>query len=410
MIITLNVQVTPSHRRSIHVSLFVLWLILLILCAVAILRFIMLIMLTKYHFKHTQNAVNDTKEVGKFLRTFSVAGRIFEYLALVYGICRFSAYIRKHEDSTEQFQKTLSCKQTEIHGKYLWKKCKIIIPCLAQDDPLSPKDTENLPPNKWCICCIVTILAIFVLVYGVISAVPSIILIIFRDKLVISYQNNTGLGNAYLITAVVSYVSNSITRIAMIIATFIIGNAWVNKIETVNETQKIEDFMKSYKKTGQAVAAIQRVFQDWFVIKWIVYFIDITAYSIIAIKFLFDDQKVGKDMIMYSFIRLSYNFIAFLTLYICGTIMNKYHEKYCTKLEKRLRKFECICTSQELPETDTCLRVPWKIQCAIASLRKPKYYFSPSLCGFSIPLNNSGYTLSILIALFAFIANFLSTL
>ncbi len=39
---------------------------------------------------------------------------------------------------------------------------------------------------------------------------------------------------------------------------------------------------------------------------------------------------------------------------------------------------------------------------------KPNYVFVPSFCGLSIPLNNSGYNISIVIALFAFIISIIT--
>ena len=146
------------------------------------------------------------------------------------------------------------------------------------------------------------------------------------------------------------------------------------------------------------MASIQRVFQEWFVIKWIVYFVDITVDSIIAIRSLFGSNVQSEQhTIIYIIVHLSYNFVAFLTLYICGGLMNSFHERYCKKVEKKIRSTGC--------EEDS-----WKKQCALSKLRKRKYKFIPSLCGFSIPLDSSGYTLSLLLALVAFIANFVSTL
>ena len=352
-----------------------------------------LVTLTVYHFKHA--SVNDTIEVGKFLRVFSVAGQVCEHFALIYGICRLTIYVHQHRnDSTKRLDEIFSYRKTKDHFHYLWKKYKS--PCLADS------------PSKSCVAitCTVTVICtmIIFIVYGSISFTPGILLIIWKEKLVISYHDHTGMAIAYAVAAGISFISNFFARIAMIVTTLAVGNAWINKINSDKETKdqsQIKDLINGYKETGQAVAAIQRVFQDWFVVKWIVYFIDITVDSIIAIKSVFgNEQQQDHEIIIYFFIHLTYNFVAFLTLYMCGTIMNRYHENYCKKLEKKIRT--------EFEETEQ--HSAWKIQCAIASLRKPKYQFTPSLCGFSIPLDNSGYTLSILIALFAFIANYVSTL
>ena len=181
----------------------------------------------------------------------------------------------------------------------------------------------------------------------------------------------------------------------MITATFAVGNAWIpHQLEVMNLDQLIQE----YKSLGRLVVSIQRVFQEWFVIKWIVYFVDITVDSIIAIRSLFgSDIRNERDTIIYIIIHLTYNFVAFMTLYICGGLMNYYHDKYCKKVEKKIRSTNCEGN-------------PWEKQCALSKLRKRKYKFIPSLCGFSIPLDSSGYTLSLLLALVAFIANFVSTL
>ena len=397
---SLNVQEAKSYSCSIgrlfinDGFLFVLWITLIGLFILSIIRLATLIILNKYHFEKTQKINYDTREVGVFLRYFSVAGRLLEHITIMYGICQLSSYMSKTPDNKKELRSIFSCKETKKHGLYIWKKCNL--ECL--------NSSPNSGPH-WCILILLLItVTIFFLAYAGISITPGIILMVYRKALVTAYENNTNIAIIYIITASFNYVGNLIARLAMVVTTLAVGNAWINLL--LRENQSTEDLQKGYKTTGQAVVAIQRVFQEWFVIKWIIYFIDITAYSIIAIKSIFDNKEVKKDdVIMYSFIRLSYNFIAFLTLYICGTIMNKYHEKCCKKLEKKLMKHEATCTTEH-----TRLKIQWDIQCAIASLRKPKYCFSPSLCGLSIPLNSSGYTLSILIALFAFIANYISTL
>ena len=339
-----------------------LWAILYItlstLIVTSITRLVLITVLITNVFKEAQMPTNinstNASELIYFLRGVSVVGQVMENFALLIGVIKFNCNTK-----TSALGSIFSCKKTN---------------------------------ERYDGCLIVCSVGVVVLLNFAVSFVPIVLLLHWTEEL---FQNEwINVARPYAFFASISFFTNFIARVVMITATIAVGNAWMPQLKGKN----IEKMIDEYKISGRLVAAIQRIFQEWFVIKWIVYFVDITVDSIIAIRSLFGSNiRNEKDTIIYIIIHLTYNSVAFMTVYVCGGLMNSFHERYCKKVEKKIRSTDCKGGS-------------WKKQCALSKLRKRKYKFIPSLCGFSIPLDSSGYTLSLLLALVAFIANFVSTL
>ena len=340
---------------------------------ISIVRFSLIMALTVYVFKEAldMNTASNASELSYSLRSMSELGQVAENIALIVGLIKWNVYFKGKD-----LPNILACEKTLKRYKYYWTK-------------------RNLKKNKECgsTCSIIAILFIVILLLLklIISIVPTVLILEWTGELFQCKRLNIAIPYAWL--AAVSFLANFFARLVMITATIAVGNAW--ELEDKNQ---IDDLMKEYKQIGQHVAKIQGIFQAWFVIKWLVYFIDITVDSVIAIRSLFgSDIQNERNTFIYIFMHLIYNFVAFLTLYVCGGLMNSYHDKYCKKVEKKIKSTNFVGTS-------------WEKWCALSYLRKPKYRFIPSLCGLHIPLDSSGYTLSLLLALVAFIANFVSSL
>ena len=348
----------------------------------SITRLVLIGILTVNVFEEAQMPRNmnstNSSELTYFLRSISVLGQAMENIALIIGVVKFHFYIRYSKTFEKiDLENMFSCKKTiERYEEYCTQSD---IPCINE-----------------CPLCFAFLNILFTVIAAILlnfiaSILPLALLLrwtpeLFEYKLI-------NLARPYAYFSSISFVANFAARLAMIIATLAVGNAWMPLLEGKN----LQQLMNEYKNLGRLVASVQKVFQEWFVIKWIVYFTDITVDSIIAIRALFgSDIQNERDTVIYIIVHLSYNFVAFMTLYVCGGLMNSYHDKYCKKVEKKIRS--------------NCEGSPWDKQCALSKLRKRKYKFIPSLCGFSIPLDSSGYTLSLLLALVAFIANFVSTL
>ena len=357
---------------------------MVVLSVISIIRFGLIGVLTVNVFKETQNprntnSTNNTSELTYFLKSVSVIGQMMEPFALIAGLMRINYYANRYQKSQNIIK--------DLKGIFTWTE--------TWQGYERYWSNPNRILSKNCGCMVTRIIIAFVIVLNfIISIVPPILLLAWTPKL---FQHKlVTIAYAYSAFTTVSFLENFAARFAMIIATFAVGNAWIPELEN----KSLNNLLKEYKERGHLAASIHGVFQEWFVIKWIVYFVDITVYSVIAIRSLFGSSVQKEDVTViyvYIILQLIYNFVAFMTLYMCGGLMNSYHEKYCKKVEKRIK-------------TGCKQSTTWKKQCALSSLRKSKYKFVPSLCGFSIPLDNSGYTLSLMLALVAFIANFVSSL
>ena len=320
------------------------------------------------------------------LRNVSVFGQLVEHVTLVYGIFQFHIYVQKN--CVKRIGKKM-CPCNTNHFKY-WKK-KMKIPCLCCI--CSEKGTACVLGLHYLIIAIL----LFVL-YIPMSFVPPILFYCWNEEIHwISKDSDDEikyLSKVYAGLTSVAFISNLFVRIAMIIITSIVSNTWTERLNKISDqTNGAQYLLDQYKTTGQFVAALQGIFQTWFIIKWIIYFIDITSDSLIAINSIFGNSgQIRLKIVIHIVVHLIYNFSAFMTLYVCGNLMNWYNNKYCRKLKKKLKK------SKEDKLT---------ILIELSSLKNPKYLFIPSLCGLNIPLDNPGYTLSMVIALFAFIANFI---
>lgn len=121
----------------------------------------------------------------------------------------------------------------------------------------------------------------------------------------------------------------------MVIATLIVTAAWLSAEKEIESdlTDNIESSMNKYQKTGQFVSAIQSVFQPWFVLQWITYFVEIFQQCIAVITYIEKSQEFY--YIIEATTSLIYSITAFVIPYGCGIIMNRYHDRYQRKLITR---------------------------------------------------------------------------
>lgn len=164
---------------------------------------------------------------------------------------------------------------------------------------------------------------------------------------------------------------------------------------------KIVELANKYNKTGELVDAFQNIFQGWFVIKWMIYFIDIAGHSVLAAEILFNTSLQREELRQFVFVlvHLAYDFLAFFYIFACGSVMNLYHERYYNSLYEKQK--ECLSKSD-----NECFKIIHASSILIPE--NPKYDFLPSVFLIDYPLNSPGYTLTMLLALFAFVANFLT--
>lgn len=286
------------------------------------------------------------------------------------------------------------------------------------------------PHNSYCFDFFSSILGLTLLIllalsifgYIVITITPPILLTIWRNETIVSYDARPFAGDTAAALAIVAHISSFVARIGLLCAALIVRCVWLDHAQKINQLTdtttssenventslqqmkaKLEFLIEDYKTAGEAVAAIHSVLQAWFVMHWIAYFINSVYDSTLAIKMLFGGQILEHiGIIIFTSTHLIYDFSVFIFLYCCGSLMNYYHRKYRKQLSAVQRQ-----VLSQIP-ADKYL---WIVQCASGVIpENADYQFVPSLGLVDIPLDNPGYTLTMLLTLFAFLINLIPTL
>lgn len=336
--------------------------------------------------------------MGNLLHLTSQAAHCFEYFPMVHGIFLFYCYwiCKDKTDGTNA--------DTEFGDTNTGKSCKKL--------ELSP---------FYCMTVVLVLFVEFIIHLGI-SMLPPIFLISWKEDNVVFYNESPKEGNAYAALAFIDHFYAFLIRSAMALITLFVRLEWNNAVEYINEIKvkvvKRTDLNETleeceivttmqiltdvYHSTGERVNAVQNILQGWFVIKWMVYFINIAGHSILTVEILLDDKRgdeYEKHKLIFVTTQLAYNFFAFFFLFVCGSLMNRYHTNYRKCLESLQRK--CLSKSHNnymllLQSTNTLIS------------EIPEYQFLPTIFSIDFPLNSPGYTLTMLLALFVFIANFVT--
>ena len=330
-----------------------------------------------------KNVVHQS-ELVSLLLILSQVIYILEYIALIYGFFRFLKYVRSKmtkEDDPESPTIDLEKWKTKVN------KCFMAV---------------ILPSCNDCSCSRIYLVIVYIILIlaGLfqiaISIAPPTFLIVWRNVTITSYEYSHILGDINAALSFLSHVFNFIIRVAMIVVTITIRILWDRWHPTT-----VVEFYDEYKKIGKFVAALQSIFQEWFVLKWIAYFLNIIGDITLAIKVLFhvpvesDSLLSSQHVFIFVTLHLVYDFVAFTTIFICGTLMNTYHRKYYRKSEKAIWK---ACNEGKRDEG---------IRNMVAE--SSKYKFTPSMCGLTVPLNNAGYIITFALAIVGFITSILTT-
>ena len=156
-------------------------------------------------------------------------------------------------------------------------------------------------------------------------------------------------------------------------------------------TNEFQALNNNYEKIGKQVSAVQTIFEGWFVAHWVTYIFRITMDTTNIVKSVTTNNYVNENVqIRFIVIHWFYDFFNLMLTYICGQLMNYYHKKYHEELKKSQK---ALLSGQK----------GFLLQYVNLIPKRHGYQFLPSFCGFSIPLDNLGYLLTILMALLALI-------
>lgn len=180
------------------------------------------------------------------------------------------------------------------------------------------------------------------------------------------------------------------------------GNIAENKPETYTIDEYLSDRNKTnedherrtkeYAEIGSKVERILEIFQNWFIMPWLLYFIG-TSLNTNHILKAWEDGSSGEgyyDLSAISYMVYNFNQLSLLTIaFLCSKRMNTYHHKYFGKLR-----------GDQLTKFKTASRM------AMASMNKIEkdehFDFVPRVWGTSIkvPVENSLYIVTMLLSIF----------
>lgn len=260
-------------------------------------------------------------------------------------------------------------------------------------------------------------LLLFILLYCAITWPPPVLLTTWFHEFVLWHdeENQQRASFGYALLAWFHHISDLVIRLLMGVAARLVMVAWFNGqkyLEQITENSSIEALesqettckkfsriVKNYKDTGKAVAALQDIFQEWFVMSWVVYFIGVTGNTTLVLKALFKGLfSTATNRSWLYLAHLINDFAAFLIPYICGGLMNYYHKKYRETLEQVQE--DLLSGSETLSE---CVQ-----QRANLIPENTTYNFIPALCCLNIPLESAGYSFTLILTSFAFVLSFVT--
>ena len=366
-------------------TLFLVYLILAASLALSLSRWGCLTTLTITYINATlapgHNALLDSQllAVGNLL---AQTCRVLQFAALIYGVWKFSRILssssglRVLKDTTAKFCVCENC-------------CK----------------KEHSP------CTVHTFILLGILIlYFVVTWPPPALLTTWFPEFALWHaddadQQHSSIG--YTVLAWFHHISDLIIRLVMGVATRLVMVAWTSGEKELRDIEESEDsnkkkfskMVKNYKDKGEMAAALQYIFQEWFVMAWVVYFIGVTGNTTLVLKAAFKGLfNTASHRSWFYFAHLINDIAAFLILYICGGLMNHYHRKYRETLEEVQESI--LSRSDVMSE---CIQ-----QKANLIPSNPKYKFIPSLCCLNIPLESAGYGFTLILTGFAFVLSFVT--
>ena len=155
--------------------------------------------------------------------------------------------------------------------------------------------------------------------------------------------------------------------------------------------------VNNYTQRIRKIHQLLRVFQTWFVFQWFHFFFQTITDLTQALHQWITGTTYPELVIAYRGIHTVYDFLAFAIPHVCGLKINAYHEEYLRDERKKLLK-----AAQSKRQY---------VKAYSLQIEKIKYGdFVPRIraTGIRIPLDSTGYTLTILLSIFALSSTFIN--
>ena len=169
---------------------------------------------------------------------------------------------------------------------------------------------------------------------------------------------------------------------------------------TVNEQAAIKEYYKWVTEYKQRIAKIKplfRVFQTWFVFQWFHYFFQTVTDLTQTVHQWITGTHHPELVIAFRGVHTAFDVLAFGIPHVCGLKLNACHQEYLRHARKK-----------QLEATHCQSKLGYVKAYSLTIEKDSDGDFVPRIpgTGIRIPLDSPGYTLGILLTIFALIASF----
>ena len=251
--------------------------------------------------------------------------------------------------------------------------------------------------TRTCKCCCWSVLTLGIIaIYSGVALATPILNLIHADG-VCSYQADTSCNTwnerIHNITVVHEWLSIGLRpffiliRFTMVFAVVAVYIIW-NEFDTPQPENAPNNYTKEKRKL---VVQILEIYQQWFVVQWLIYYIalftDVT--TLLRPLVTHTEETLSTCSSVQIGLHIGYSVLSFGIPYVCGLRMSVYHAKY---YNEKVRN-EYLSTPQEM-------------QHVLAHIEKDrKCDFVPHIkwtgSGISIPIDGPGFTIGSLLTIFA---------
>ena len=337
-----------------QIALHALTVVAIIALIAACIRCGILAIFTVEHFNHNLSSItakiSRTSHAFDLMHSFIQSIHVVEYLALLYGIGGYYLF-------------------TIIKKKKYYKLNSIF-----------EETYRHLLCTCSCTCLGVLMLCGIGLFFLTLSTFVPVVILTYWTKDILSANItspkliNVSLNEIYVVISYFSHTCHSTTRVFMVCITVVIRSAWLNSQtqlrsrknnsnrsllacakmilrpkwleqdievgskDTLDPKERFTLHVNNYNTTGQLVAPLYSIFQQWFIMQWVVYFIKIIEDLSIAIHSLvtenFVDTSQDQHELFFVLTHLVFDLILFLVPYFFASLYNQYHNKYHDELQR----------------------------------------------------------------------------
>ena len=338
------------------------------------------------HISHSENSSDKQLIIDKIHDFGSIIFKILHILEYIVLSVRILLYTCKDVPQP----KSESINNTTCSGIILL--CK----CLGEPPTTSDPSAQSNCNSKCFKLCIQHVLlsVLFVLLYLAVILPPPILYRVWPDYYPPGRQDTW-----YTVTQFGAFFSSFFIRIGMISITVIVIFIWGSSCQHLPSCGHTENahtpkqLVDTYDHIGELARYLHNAFQEWFVVQWIIYFLEIAEDCYFIYDHLREDDKGDRHQLVLHILYLVYRIFTFAIPYSCGLLMNHFHKKYHESIQEEHQKILERSDNESMKMIYAANLIP----------EKPKYNFLPSLFGISIPLNATGHALTIVLTMLAFI-------